>query len=502
MNVLTFVLWAFAATLGYAAPTPEDTAVDADDVVGYAPKFKWRNTISASDPPKRRRNNGRGTSVGEECGMSPMSASSVSSAPAIMDPQQTNSLRRWSYEVASSPALVPDLFSDLPAREKRLLHYWNENLSSLISVTPRRSSPGPFQLHLTSMLYHSGALRSTVLSMAANHLALTSSDRSFRIDAYRHQEDALHLLQNLIQAPTEQLSMEPALATVLMMQVSARLLGDESAEPQVANHLAGAKAMIAKRGGLAAWRTSSTAQFLLDLFAYHDILSSVSRGSRPLVDHSEGFTAIEGAVDMQGIAEVLRLVARISDMQGTAKTTVHNNSNDMPGFARLQTQGLLIKTALEALDFSEQKYGVEGATDSMDIRLTAEAYRHAAFIYLYRVWLGFGAPNPTTLHHVQQCIACIQRVNISSPLVSSHIWPLWTAGCEAIDQEQRQFVRERFRDMYRTRMFASLKRIVRDIEEVWSYKDTENLVSGLDGMAKVDCIQVILRRCGREVDLA
>ncbi|CAI6294145.1 unnamed protein product [Periconia digitata] len=464
---------------------------------GYAPKLKWRNT---SGPPKRPRN-GRSTSIEDQYATSPKSVTSVSSAPATMKSQNANSPQEWIYEVTLPLASMPNSIPDLPARDKRLLHYWNEKLSSLISVATRRSSPGPFRLHLTSLLYHPGSLRSTILSMSANHLALASNDKSLKIDAYRHQQDAIRSLQNLIQAQVES-SLEPALATVLMMQVSARLLGDEGAEPQVANHLIGAKAMISKRGGLAAWRSSPTAQFLLDLFAYHDILSSVSRGERPLIEHSEEFTAIEGVVDMHGIAKVLRLVARISHMQASAKSPVPDRSDDAPCFSRLQTEGLLIQKALEDLEFSDATLSIENADDLSDIRHTAEAYRHAAFIYLYRVWLGFGAPNPTTLHHVQKSIAYILSVDISSPLVSSHIWPLWTAGCEAVDPEQRQYVRERFYNMYRTRMFSGLKRIVRDIEEVWSYKDTENLVSGLDGMAKVDCIQVILKRRGREVDLA
>jgi hypothetical protein len=44
--------------------------------------------------------------------------------------------------------------------------------------------------------------------------------------------------------------------------------------------------------------------------------------------------------------------------------------------------------------------------------------------------------------------------------------------------------------------------VMRDIEDVWVAKDMEEQLKGQDGMAKVDCIQVILRRRGRQVDLA
>lgn len=398
--------------------------------------------------------------------------------------------------MALTPAIPPQLAPDLSQSDRRLLHYWIEQLSLLISVAPRRRQPNPFQVHLGSMAYNYGALRSTVLSMAANHLAVVSNDVTLRIQAYRHQRDAVILLQQLIQDP-HQAELEQALATVMMMQVSARLLGEEE-EPHVANHLIGAKAMIARNGGLAAWNTSASARFLLSLFAYHDILSSVSRGSRPLVDHTSEFRAIEGAASMESVAEVLHVVARISELQHKAKSE-RNSSNQSNLSEESFALGTEIQQSLLAMDFPLGKGDPE---DSRDINLTAQAYRHAAFIYLYRGWLDVGAPNPSTLNHVQQCITCIEQISVDSSLASSHIWPLFTAGCEAVDDAQRQFIRERFQAMYQSRKFPSLRRVMRDIEEVWAAKDMEQITNGLDGMSKIDCIQVILRRRGREVDLA
>lgn len=346
------------------------------------------------------------------------------------------------------------------------------------------------------MVYESPALRSTILSMAANHLALQNSESSLRLQTYRHQRDAIHFLQELIQDPSQAHS-EPALATVLMMQVSARLFG-EGDETNVVNHLMGAKAMIIRRGD-DDWLDSSSARFLLSLFAYHDILSSISRGHRPLFDHDADFKAVEGAEDMHSIAEVLLIVARTSQLQHKIKTRrkgggefVLNEVEDATG-RDLQQKLLNMRFDVQRADLDE---------NNLDVFYTAEAYRHAAFIYLYRTWLGVGAPNPISVEHIQNCLAHISRVSVTSPLTSSHVWPLFTAGCEVIDGTQRQFVRNRFRSMYASKLFPSWNRVMRDIEDVWVAKDAEEKIKGQDGMAKVDCIQVILRRRGREVDLA
>lgn len=332
--------------------------------------------------------------------------------------------------------------------------------------------------------------------MAANHLAGSSNDNTLQLQAYRHQRDAIQELQCIIQSPDGS-DTEPALATVMMMQVSARLFGDDD-EASVANHLMGAKAMIARhKEGNKSFSTST--RFLLSLFAYHDILSSISRGARPLVHHGDEFESVEGEKDMENIASVLLLVARISELQDEIRqqrldTAENSLTEDEDATGRELQQKLL------AMDFA---FSNQSELDNeTDIRYTAEAYRHAAFIYLYRTWLDIGAPNPISMDHVQRCLDYIAKVDVNSPLTSAHMWPLFTAGCEAIDEIQRDFVRSRFGDMYVAKKFPSLKRVVRDIEDVWSAKDLEQQMKGQDGMAKVDCIQVILRRRGREVDLA
>ncbi|KAG9197988.1 hypothetical protein G6514_000635 [Epicoccum nigrum] len=462
---------------------------------GYGVRLKWQDVpagIVAKKPRATRKKKLTGSetmstpaSIISEFSTSP---STAASSDLVHSPMSMGSVPR-------TPAYGTSLGPDLSPSDRRLLHYWIEQLSSLISVAPRDGKPTPFQIHLTSMAYDSAALRSTVLSMAANHLALQTSEPSLRLQAYRHQRDAIHLLQNLIQDP-QQAHSESALATVLMMQVSARLFGEDD-EASVVNHLMGAKAMIARRA-VPDWLSSSSARFLLSLFAYHDILSSISRGHRPLFDHAAEFEAVEGAENMRCIAKVLLVVARTSQLQHAIKIRRAGGA-ELTLTEEEDAAGRQLQRELLLMQVDTQRHGWSG---DEDISYTAEAYRHAAFIYLYRTWLGVGAPNPISAEHIHHCLAYIARTPITSPLTSSHVWPLFSAGCEAIDPRQRQFVRERFQSMYAAKLFPSWRRVMRDVEEVWSAKDDEERREGGDGMARVDCIQVILRQRGREVDLA
>ncbi|RYO80789.1 hypothetical protein DL766_002665 [Monosporascus sp. MC13-8B] len=185
---------------------------------------------------------------------------------------------------------------------------------------------------------------------------------------------------------------------------------------------------------------------------------------------------MEGVPSMQGLAAVLKIVARFSRMQGEGESDP-------------VAEGFSIQETLYAL----------GESADGDIEHTVQAYKHAAFIYLYRVWCNVGAPNPLTLKHAASCLYHLSQVKLSSPLLSGHVWPLWTAGCETIDGQLRQFVCDRVDAMYAVRHLPSLQRIRQDIEEVWKCKDYSRNSTGVDN---VDCIKVILRNRQREADLA
>ena len=457
---------------------------------GYGVRLKWQDG-TAETVAKKPRASRKKKKTGSEIVSTPASLTSeFSTSPSTA---ASSELVHSPVSVGSVPRTPTSLGPDFSSSDRRLLHYWVEQLSSLISVAPRNGKPTPFQLHLTSMAYDSAALRSTVLSMAANHLALQTSEPSLRLQAYRHQRDAIHQLQTLIQDP-QQASSDSALATVLMMQVSARLFGDDD-EASVANHLMGAQAMISRRAA-PDWPSSSSARFLLSLFAYHDILSSVSRGHRPLFDHDAQFDAVEGAEDMRCVAKVLLVVARTSQLQHAIK------SRRAGGAEQALTEGEdAVGRGLQE-ELLAMRFPAPRREEEEDVACTAEAYRHAAFIYLYRTWLGVGAPNPISAEHISHCLSFLSQVHVTSPLTSSHAWPLFSAGCEAIDPQQRQFVRDRFRAMYEARLFPSWKRVGRDVEVVWEAKDGERRRRGGEGMERVDCIQVLLGRGGREVDLA
>ncbi|OTA86142.1 hypothetical protein M434DRAFT_82335 [Hypoxylon sp. CO27-5] len=352
----------------------------------------------------------------------------------------TSSSEFSSLVVRPDPScIVP---TDANSMNRYLLNHWSTTLATMVSMV---SAPqNPFLVHLTPMISHSTALRAVLCSIAACHLAILRHEDSLHTLATRHRLVAVSSLRQTIQTESPELS----LATILMLQVSERLFTMDSG----VDHLSGAKAIISQ--GSVNMRNDSSTSFLLGLCSYHDILASVSRGTSPVFEFNGKFP-IEGMESMKELTSVLRIAS------------------------------------LNALDQSDDVMS--------DVEHTVQAYIHAAFIYLHRVWHNEGAPHFSAMKHTRSCLAHLSLVPVDSPLVSAQVWPLWTAGCESTDQDQRQFVRVRVDSMYEARHLPSLRRIKQDIEEVWKIKDEQRNLIGVDN---VDCIKAILRTRQREADLA
>lgn len=323
----------------------------------------------------------------------------------------------------------------------------------------------PFLTHLTPMMLRSTALLFSISSMAAGHLAVLRNDENLLTLSSRHMLVAVSSLRESIETENPELS----LATILMLQISDRLFNTDS---QI-DHLAGAKAVIMHSGGPKNW-TSSSAQFLMSLCFYHDVMSSISRTSKPLLSMTN-VAPLEGLQNLAKLTSLVSVVSTISKMQGQS------------GEAH-QRRGFSIRNDLQELTIA--------ADGDPAIEHTIQAYKHAAIVYLYRVWSD-GTPPPKPFH-AEKCIRHLLKVPVTSSYVSAHAWPLWTSGCESVDPHLRQLVLERLKTMYQHRHLPSLRRVQEDMEEVWVAKDAQRRQFGTEN---VDCCKVILYNRNREADL-
>ncbi|KAF2973250.1 hypothetical protein GQX73_g268 [Xylaria multiplex] len=355
--------------------------------------------------------------------------------------------------------------SGIPPEQAYLLDHWSTTLASLITLSP--SAQNQFHLHITPMITHSPSLRSAICFMAACHISVLTNDSKLWEKAAQYQNDAISPLRRPVITEPPLVS----LAIIMMLQITDRLFATKSG----VNHLQGAKVII-EQAGPKVWDCDA-GTFLLTLCSHHDAIGSVSRRAPPILSLGGSVPYLEGMKPMRGLKILWATIGQISSMYSQDR-------------ALLDAQGKTIEIALQTLTTYASHEG--------DVGHTIHACKEAAYIYLHRVWHNVGAPHPMTLKHASDCLNHLFEVPVSSPLVSAHPWPLWTAAGETIDGKLRDRVRERVKEMYEKRHLPSLLRLGEDIEDVWKVKDKERTSTGID---KIDCVQAILTLRQRGVDL-
>jgi len=106
----------------------------------------------------------------------------------------------------------------------------------------------------------------------------------------------------------------------------------------------------------------------------------------------------------------------------------------------------------------------------------AEAYRHSAFVYLYRTIHMSGRDHPIVQKHTHlSLLACSNVVNLASQChngpMSALLWPLFVASCEAITEEDRTLALEAFGGTERRQGMNNIIRAWEVVQEVWARAD-------------------------------
>lgn len=106
----------------------------------------------------------------------------------------------------------------------------------------------------------------------------------------------------------------------------------------------------------------------------------------------------------------------------------------------------------------------------------AEAYRHSAFIYLYRTIQSHPSSHPLVQKHTNlSLIACANVVGLAelcddAPM-SALLWPLFVAACEAETEKDRELATKAFGGTERRQGMQNIFRAWEVVQEVWSRAD-------------------------------
>ena len=296
------------------------------------------------------------------------------------------------------------------------------------------------------------------------------------------------------------------LASCLVLCATEIALGDTE---NWHRHLQGARQVIlAAKGrgkggqelrGAECYLRSTDGRWLLRNFAYHDVLGSVTSTEGPLlrgaywVDKDSTDTVVDAYV---GIGSgVLAILSEISYLATERVFPTHEGNilnEDEEGNIEMKVEfepgdPEFWETADE-LEAKLQQYVFPDCPDSALVEL-AEAYRHSAFIVLYRKQRLFldtypqksvGRSMPLIVsklsESINSTIARIEQIPSQSLPECGLLFPLFMVGGETREAKHIEMVRVRIQTLLKDRGFGNLAKAQEVLEELWRLR-----VSGARG---------------------
>jgi len=120
--------------------------------------------------------------------------------------------------------------------------------------------------------------------------------------------------------------------------------------------------------------------------------------------------------------------------------------------------------------------GVAEDTRMQSILNNAEAYRHSAFVYLYRTIRCLPRSHPSVQKHTHlSLLACSSVVTLAEQCrdgpMSALLWPLFVAACEAVSEVDRSLALKAFGGTEKKQGMNNIARAWEVVREVWTRTD-------------------------------
>ncbi|KAI2463839.1 hypothetical protein F4781DRAFT_99052 [Annulohypoxylon bovei var. microspora] len=449
-----------------------------------------------------------------------------SSAGAV---SQARSLQPDLAMIAPCPVGSPTLefvlptfseFSNRPNRRALVDHFCNV-LSHLIVF--REESGNPFQQLVLPLSHESPPITNAIYALASAHLEYRGVETSEK-SLYFHNR-AIQGLARLIEqeGKVDRIELLAAIMLLVYYEVVSVLalailawpfnrlnklnlilltlqLVQRGRSSIVDRHLKGALTIMS-----ASQEQSTPAGLFLErAFRFYDVITALSLGSAPLSTAPAAGCLIPFAPLDAPIASPLSTVDTLLGMATTLWPIMHRLSNLLSlknDIERASRENQTSKSAVLRMEFETTSQAIEsaltqwepflppnievreGVLRSVDreeipeqqllqsIYHNALAYRHSAFVYLYRTIYGYPARREVVQKHVHYALThCVETVTHRGPM-GALLWPLFVAACEAVSAEDRSLSQRAFVGIDQRQGMTNIAQAWKITQEVWKRLD-------------------------------
>jgi hypothetical protein len=379
------------------------------------------------------------------------------------------------YYAKPVPIRISKSLGDLPPvlmeNQMNLLYFHHFLNHTARILVPHDCERNPFRQILPEMALHDENIMNLLLAYSAAHRArmLGHAQPSNRIAEWV-QDVFPNLRQTLIDNPND--ISDNTLAAVIMM-ASHEIISSGTFEVPISwqDHLTMARQMIIARGGPNGMgRQSRVAYFLSRWFAYLDVLGSLSGNKNDMPLGSFYWSSENASADeefeidclMGFTTRCIGSLARISELAKLCEPQrIDEEGNVRAGWfpspeivqqaiqiRRGLEEGLLDRNIRKGCDHrSSTSSESELAWDATEIYATNELFHWAGLIHLYRRVLGKSAMDVEVQHAVREIVGLLYKIRRGSTAEACLLFPMFAAGCDALEYGQREKIMDRLRSV-------------------------------------------------------
>lgn len=406
------------------------------------------------------------------------------------------------YYAKPVPIKIPQDLEPLPPTlldNKMNLLYFHHFLNHTARIlVPHDCEQNPFRIILPEMALRDDDLLNLLLAYSASHRArlLNHPEPSNRIALW--VEGVFPRLRQAIES-SEPISIKN-LATAIML-ASLEIICPNAFEVNIPwrHHLSVARQMIIARGGpQSIHKQDKVSYFLSRWFAYLDVLGSLSGRKNDAPLSSSYWTNNEQDGDdpyqidclMGFTTRCVGILAQIAELaKQCEKYRLDENGDvreDWKPSDEIARKAEALKAELQ--EAREHTYKTcphrspaenesEAGWDSLEIIATNEMYHWAGFIHLLRRVLNRPSSDPEVQNAVREIVGGLYKIRHGSTAEACLLFPMFTAGCDAREESQRDKIMSRVRGVENFGM-TQIHKARALMQRVWDTgKPWESLVS-------------------------
>lgn len=380
---------------------------------------------------------------------------------------------------SNDPQLDPNILKTREDEAERIAYLFHQQTCHTLSIQ-EESDENPWSTLIWPLAKEYPALWHGIAALTC--FCMSKQQPQLRVDGRRHVQRSAQLLSENIDK--SEIALDAALAATLVLGF-AETWDYENGSTDT-NHIRAAgnilsqvlstqPGMVVRSNGLA------NIEFLYNTWTYMDVLARFTStetfptysANTPIPHWNDlGWNTTNLDPLMGYSTSFFPTMRRVADLINKVRSTPRNSP-------AIISQALELKRAIEDWTSPVDLEAVDNPSPNMtDAIQTAEAYRWSTLYLLYQAVPEL--PHLTSCDELaQKILIYLATIPLNSTTIIVHILPLMVAGCDAIDDEDRDFVRDRWRAMSRRMVTGVVDRCLKITEEVWKRREDYLWARGL-----------------------